>query len=58
MTDNLYGKLPAVIDGILQAATFSRREEVKAWEQELTACEHTTHLEQEEPRRIQSQGST
>ena len=39
----------------MKANTFSRQEEVKAWEQELTACEHTLCLEQDAPRDIESQ---
>jgi len=48
-------KLSAVVDGIMTANTFSRKEEVKAWEQELTSCEHVLLLQQEEPRKIASQ---
>ncbi|KAL3457750.1 hypothetical protein BJX64DRAFT_280428 [Aspergillus heterothallicus] len=53
--DKLSGKLPSIIDGILNATTFSRREEVKAWEQEFVPCEHTIALVQEEPKSTQSQ---
>lgn len=49
------GNLPTVIDGILKAMTFARSEEVKAWEQEFTPCEHTLCLEQEASRQIESQ---
>ena len=51
------GKLLAVIDGILKANTFARQAEVKAWEQEITACEHTLCLQQETSREIASQGT-
>jgi ubiquitin carboxyl-terminal hydrolase 5/13 len=50
------GRLPAVVEGVLKANTFARQEEVKAWEQELTACEHTLCLEQGPARQIDSQG--
>ena len=30
-------KLAPIVDGIIKANTFSRNEEVKAWEQELTS---------------------
>ena len=50
------GKLPAVIDGVMKAMTFSKREEVKAWEQEFIPCEHTIGLVQREPRQIESKG--
>ncbi len=49
------GKLAAVVDGIMKATTFSRQEEVKAWEQEITTCEHILALQQEPERAIDSQ---
>lgn len=52
------GKLPAVVEGVLKANTFARQAEVKAWEQELTPCEHTLCLEQEPSRKVDSQGSS
>jgi len=39
----------------MTANTFSRKEEVKAWELELASCEHILMLQQEEPRQIASQ---
>ncbi|KAI9725526.1 MAG: hypothetical protein M1828_003014 [Chrysothrix sp. TS-e1954] len=53
--DKGQGKLPQMIDGVMKANTFAKQEEVKAWEQEMTACEHTLCLEQQESRRIASQ---
>jgi ubiquitin carboxyl-terminal hydrolase 5/13 len=53
--DKSSGKLAAVVDAVLKANTFARQEEVKAWEQELTPCEHTLCLEQEASRQIESQ---
>ena len=50
------GKVGEVVEGVLKANTFARQEEVKAWEQELTACEHTLCLQQEDARRIDAQG--
>ncbi|KAK5654717.1 hypothetical protein OQA88_7041 [Cercophora sp. LCS_1] len=44
-----------VISGVMSANTFSRKEEVKAWEQELTSCEHILTLRQERYREIASQ---
>ncbi|KAK2733461.1 hypothetical protein FQN57_002115 [Myotisia sp. PD_48] len=35
-----------VVEKLMQAPTFSRKEEVKAWEQEFTPCEHTLCLQQ------------
>ncbi|KAL8805925.1 MAG: hypothetical protein Q9200_005242 [Gallowayella weberi] len=53
--DKNSGKLPAVVDGVLKANTFAKQAEVQAWEQEITACEHTLCLQQESARRIESQ---
>ena len=53
--DETKGNLPMVIKGVLTANTFAKQEEVKAWEQEMTACEHTLCLEQDPSRRIASQ---
>ncbi|KAA8571737.1 hypothetical protein EYC84_001715 [Monilinia fructicola] len=53
--DKSSGKLSAVVDGVMKANTFSRQEEVKAWEQEFTSCEHILTLQQESARQIQSQ---
>lgn len=53
--DRTDAKLAPIVDGILSASTFSRKEEVKAWEQELTTCEHVLTLQQTEARTIASQ---
>lgn len=53
--DNLDKTDPAlapVVDAIMKANTFSRKEEVKAWEQELTSCEHILTLQQSPPRQL------
>lgn len=47
-------KIAPVVSGIMKANTFSRQEEVKAWEQELTSCEHILMLQQQESRQLQS----
>ncbi|KAI0120944.1 ubiquitin carboxyl-terminal hydrolase [Xylariales sp. AK1849] len=47
-------KIAPVAEGVLKANTFSRQEEVKAWEQELTSCEHILVLQQQEGRQLQS----
>ncbi|XXH03243.1 Mitotic spindle checkpoint component mad2 [Hypoxylon texense] len=52
--DKTSPKLAPIVDGILKANTFSRQEEVKAWEQELTSCEHILLLQQHESRKLQS----
>ncbi|KAI9878811.1 MAG: hypothetical protein M1830_010495 [Pleopsidium flavum] len=53
--DQTSGKLRPVVDGVMKAMTFARQEEVKAWEHEITPCEHTLCLEQQAARQIQSQ---
>lgn len=55
--DKSRGKLPEVIDGVMKALTFSRQEEVKAWEQEFTPCEHTRCLEQDQTSEVNSTGN-
>jgi len=52
--DKSNAKLAPIVDGILKANTFSRQEEVKAWEQEMTTCEHILMLKQEASRKIES----
>jgi ubiquitin carboxyl-terminal hydrolase 5/13 len=56
--DKSSGNLSTVIDGMMKALTFSKREEVKAWEQEFVPCEHTLCLIQDNPRQIESQGNS
>ncbi|KAK5048221.1 hypothetical protein LTR84_005891 [Exophiala bonariae] len=53
--DRSLGQLPTVIDGVMKAMTFAKQEEVKAWEQEFTECEHTLCLQQQPSRQIGSQ---
>ncbi|EPS31280.1 hypothetical protein PDE_06235 [Penicillium oxalicum 114-2] len=44
--DKSTAKLSTVIDGVMNAMSFTKREEVKAWEQEFVPCEHTLCLVQ------------
>lgn len=53
--DNANPEIAPVVEAVMSANTFSRKEEVKAWEQELTSCEHVLLLHQDEPRKIASQ---
>lgn len=46
-------KLVPMVDGIMKANTFSRKEEVKAWEQELISCEHVLTMQQHPSRKIE-----
>lgn len=40
----------------MTAMTFSKREEVKAWEQEFVPCEHTLCLTQQDIENVESKG--
>lgn len=51
--DTTNAKVAPVVEGILKANTFARKEEVKAWEQELTSCEHILRMQQHEARKIE-----
>ena len=53
--DKNQGSLLDVVEGVMKANTFARQEEVKAWEQEITPCEHTLCLEQGSQHQIASQ---
>lgn len=50
-----FGGLSEIADSVMKANTFSRKEEVKAWEQIYTSCEHILTLQQGLPRQIESQ---
>ncbi|KAL1902059.1 ubiquitin C-terminal hydrolase Ubp14 [Ceratocystis pirilliformis] len=52
--DKTSEKLEPVISGLMKANTFSRQEEVKAWELELNECEHVICLEQDMAKEIKS----
>ncbi|GAP83218.1 putative ubiquitin thiolesterase [Rosellinia necatrix] len=52
--DKSHAKLAPMVEAILKANTFSRQEEVKAWEQEMSTCEHILMLQQEPSRKIES----
>ncbi|TFK33774.1 ubiquitinyl hydrolase [Crucibulum laeve] len=39
-------KAKTLIDGVMQSMSSARQSEVKAWEEEITPCEHTLTLEQ------------
>jgi ubiquitin carboxyl-terminal hydrolase 5/13 len=47
--------IASTVDAVMKANTFSRKEEVKAWEQEITSCEHILTMQQHAPRQIASQ---
>lgn len=51
--DRTSDKLASIVDTVMKANTFSRKEEVKAWEQELTSCEHVLLMQQHASRKIE-----
>lgn len=53
--DKSSGKLADIVGAVLKASTFSRREEIKAWEQEFVPCQHTLDMQQDAKRQIESQ---
>jgi len=53
----LTDKLSEVIGGVMRALSSAQQTEVKAWEEEITACEHTLCLEQPgEPKKLEASG--
>jgi ubiquitin carboxyl-terminal hydrolase 5/13 len=44
-----------VINAVVNAQSSAKRSEVQAWEEEVTACEHTLCLEQDAPKQLESQ---
>ncbi|KAI8342975.1 hypothetical protein BC941DRAFT_410122 [Chlamydoabsidia padenii] len=47
--------MTSIVDAILSATSSGRQSDVKAWEEEITACEHTLCLTQEPPRKLEQQ---
>lgn len=39
-------QVKSLVDGVMQSMSSARQSEVKAWEEEIAACEHTLMLEQ------------
>ncbi|OSD05569.1 ubiquitin carboxyl-terminal hydrolase 14 [Trametes coccinea BRFM310] len=46
----------SIIDGVMSSMSSARQSEVKAWEEEITACEHTLMLEQQATGAIAASG--
>lgn len=40
-------QVKSVVDGVMHSLSSARQSEVKAWEEDITACEHTLTLEQQ-----------
>lgn len=47
----------SLIDGVMTSLSSARQSEVKAWEEEITACEHTLMLEQHATGHIAASGT-
>ncbi|RHZ45258.1 hypothetical protein Glove_682g45 [Diversispora epigaea] len=48
------GELPLVIDAVMKSVSAARKSEIKAWEEEITECEHTRNLIQNSPKALES----
>ncbi|KIP02239.1 hypothetical protein PHLGIDRAFT_32271 [Phlebiopsis gigantea 11061_1 CR5-6] len=46
----------SLVEGVMQALSSARQSEVKAWEEEITPCEHTLMLEQQSTGHIEASG--
>ena len=49
-------QLPTVIDSVMTSLSASKKSE--AWEEEITACDHTQNLMQDSQRKLESQGKS
>jgi ubiquitin carboxyl-terminal hydrolase 5/13 len=47
-----------VVDAVRNAMSSSQQSEVKAWEEEITGCEHGLLLQQDAPKTVSSSGAT
>jgi ubiquitin carboxyl-terminal hydrolase 5/13 len=47
----------ALVDAVMSAMSSARQSEVKAWEEEIIACEHTLTLQQEVTGPIEASGT-
>lgn len=47
-------QLKDTVDGILSSTSYSQRQEIQAWEQEIKPCSHTLHLEQDLVSKVQN----
>ncbi|ODQ68420.1 ubiquitin carboxyl-terminal hydrolase 14 [Nadsonia fulvescens var. elongata DSM 6958] len=54
--DKTSHNLPEVLDGISKAMSYTKKNEVEAWEQEITTCTHTQNLHQNASRALDAQG--
>lgn len=50
-------QIKTLSDAVMQAMSSARKSEVKAWEVETTACEHTLTVDQSNSKHIEASGS-
>jgi hypothetical protein len=53
----LYWQTRRLTDGVMQSLSSARQSEVKAWEEEIIACEHALLVEQRASGAIPAQGT-
>lgn len=51
-------RVKKLVTDIMQSLSSARQSEVKAWEEEITACEHTLMLEQQATGHIEASGTS
>ncbi|KAI9094317.1 hypothetical protein DFS34DRAFT_628945 [Phlyctochytrium arcticum] len=51
--DRADSNLASVIESVLQALSAKKQSEVKAWQEEITSCKHTTDLTQETAQKLE-----
>jgi uncharacterized UBP type Zn finger protein len=50
-------QLDGLVAAVLSSMSSAQRSEVKAWEEEITSCTHTTNLVQPEPKKLEAEGT-
>lgn len=50
-------KLPMVVDAVMASVSAARKEEIKAWEEEIIECDHTRNLVQNSSKALESKGT-
>ncbi|KAI8070724.1 hypothetical protein BC940DRAFT_295408 [Gongronella butleri] len=48
-------EITSIVDAVLAATSSAKQSDIKAWEEEITACEHTLCLEQDAPHKLEPQ---
>ncbi|ORX60315.1 ubiquitin carboxyl-terminal hydrolase 14 [Hesseltinella vesiculosa] len=47
--------ITSIVDAVLAATSSSTQSDIKAWEEDITACEHTLCMQQEAPKKLEQQ---